>query len=679
MRSKTKIRTKFPYEVREIPHGWIPLSDGTRLAARLWLPVSSETTKVPGLLEYIPYRKNDWNSILDASRHAYFAGHGYACVRVDMRGAGESDGILLDEYLEQEQRDAVEVIEWIANQPWCDGAVGMIGRSWGGFNSLQVAACRPKHLRAIISICSSDDRYSDDVHYIGGCVLGHNMLSWASMMLAYNSRPPDPKLVGQNWREIWIARMEQSPPFIEKWLEHQRRDAYWKHGSVCENYANIQAPVYAVGGWVDGYPSAVLRLLAGLSVPKKGLIGPWGHDWPQEGKPGPAIGFLQEALRWWDHWLKGQNTGVMEEPPLRVWMQDSVEPKPDYDVRPGRWIAEPVWPSPNVVARHLHLHGCSLTDKPGEATHSILGTQHTGIDAGEWCAWGSWGGVDNLPVDQRGEDGRSLTFTSDPLQDDLEILGFPEASLRVSCDQSRALVVARLCDVAPNGASTLVTRGLLNLTHRNSHEQPELLQPGVSYNIRVQMRAIAYAFPKGHRVRLSVSPTYWPWAWPSPDPVTLTLQESDVSFLQLPIRPVQSSDKDLRPFREPESALPLEHTLLRQGGGRRLSYAPALGLHKLVVDIDQLSSRRIAWNQIELNEKGTDTYSIVDGNPLSASVESERTIGIGRGEWQTRVHTTSSMSADRTHFYLTNALEAFEGDTRVFVKSWTHSVPRDSV
>jgi putative CocE/NonD family hydrolase len=354
------IKTDFPYPIREIENTWISISDGCRLAARIWLPVEAESQPVPAILEYIPYRKNDGTALRDSIRHPYFAGHGYACVRVDMRGSGDSDGILYDEYLPQEQDDALEVLRWIAAQPWCTGAVGIIGKSWGGFNGLQIAARRPPELKAVISLCSTDDRYADDVHYMGGCLLASEMLSWASVMLAYNARPPDPRFVGERWREIWLERLEQSPPFIEAWLRHQRRDEFWQHGSVCENYADITCPVYAVGGWADGYSNAIFRLLSGLPGPRKGLIGPWAHEYPEVALPGPAIGFNQECLRWWDYWLKGHDTGIMDEPMLRVWLQESVPPQTHYDFRPGRWVVEPAWPTPHLAPQTYWLHEARL-------------------------------------------------------------------------------------------------------------------------------------------------------------------------------------------------------------------------------------------------------------------------------------------------------------------------------
>ena len=252
-----RIRSDFPRQVRELENVLIPMADGTRLAAKVWLPEAADADPVPAILEYIPYRKNDWTWRRDSTMHPYFAGHGYACVRVDLRGAGESDGVLLDEYLEQELDDGVEAIAWIAAQPWCTGAVGMFGISWGGFNGLQVAARRPPALKTVITLCSTDDRYADDVHYMGGCLLGVDMLPWASLMYVWNGTPPDPAIVGDDWRETWLSRLRETPPFVEAWLTHQRRDAYWKHGSVCEDFSAIECPVYAIGGWVDGYSNAI--------------------------------------------------------------------------------------------------------------------------------------------------------------------------------------------------------------------------------------------------------------------------------------------------------------------------------------------------------------------------------------------------------------------------------------
>ncbi|MCH5375647.1 MAG: CocE/NonD family hydrolase, partial [Planctomycetes bacterium] len=227
------------------------MRDGARLAGRLWLPEDAEAEPVPAILEYIPYRKRDFTRHRDSVMHPYVAAHGYACLRVDLRGSGDSDGILTDEYLEQELDDGLDVIAWLAEQTWCTGKVGMIGISWGGFNGLQIAALRPPALAGVISLCSTDDRYADDIHHMGGCLLSDN-LSWASVMFAYNSLPPDPEIVGPRWREMWHRRLEGSGLWLETWLRHQRRDAYWRHGSISEDYAAVRCPVMAVSGWADG-------------------------------------------------------------------------------------------------------------------------------------------------------------------------------------------------------------------------------------------------------------------------------------------------------------------------------------------------------------------------------------------------------------------------------------------
>src|SRR5215470_3430087 len=282
-----------PLPVREIENLWIAMADGVRLAARAWLPADAERHPVPAIVECIPYRKRDGTAWRDGIMQPYVAGHGYAVLRIDLRGSGDSDGLLTDEYTRQEQDDCV------AAQPWCTGRVGMLGVSWGGFNALQVAAHRPPALAAIISICAADDRYADDAHYMGGAVLTEHAV-WGVAILAQAALPPDPALVGPGWRETWLRRLHGTPEWVATWLDHQRRDAYWQQGSVSEDYAAIRCPVYAVGGWADAYRNAVPRLLANLTVRSKGLVGPWAHGWPVLGAPEPAIGFLQEALRWWD-------------------------------------------------------------------------------------------------------------------------------------------------------------------------------------------------------------------------------------------------------------------------------------------------------------------------------------------------------------------------------------------
>ncbi len=657
---------RLPRPIRELEHTWIELADGTRLSARIWLPEDAERDPVPAVLEYLPYRKHDGTAVRDSVRQPHLAGHGYAAVRVDIRGSGESDGILSDEYTAQELADAVEVIAWLAAQEWCSGAVGMTGISWGGFNALQVAALRPPALRAVMTLCSTDDRYADDVHYRGGCVLASDMLHWASSMLTWNARPPDPALLPETWREVWLDRMEHTPAYIEHWLGHQRRDAYWRHGSVCEDYAAIEVPVYAVGGWADGYTNAVFRLLAGLPGPRKGLVGPWAHAFPDDAAPGPSIGWLQECVRWWDEWLKGRETGIMAEPMLRAYVLDAVEPQPSYELRAGRWAGEEAWPSPRLETRQIALPlAAPLVQRPA---------QTLGTEAGVWCAEGSSA---DLAADQRPDDALSACVDLEPLAEPLELLGFPAVELELEVDRPLALVCVRLCDLRPDGASALVTRGLLNLTHRASHAEPELLEPGRRTRVRVELDSIGYALPAGHRLRVAVSSTYWPWAWPSPEPVTLTVHGGT---LELPVRPPRAEDAALPAFGEPEHTPRLETEQDAAGpDGRSLRRDFATGRVEQHFDYDAGGTVRLVPLDLVSEEENHTVYSIVEGDPLSAEVSFHATTGIARGAWSGRAEVTASMRSDAEAFHVETELTATESGAVVFARRWEHRFPRDCV
>jgi len=665
------IRTDLPREVRLLEGVWIPLADGCRLSARIWLPADAEDDPVPAILEYLPYRKDDGTAARDAGTHAYFAGHGYAGVRVDIRGSGDSEGLLWDEYTEQEQDDALEVIAWLARQPWSSGAVGMMGVSWGGFNSLQVAARRPPALKAVISLCSTDDRYANDEHYIGGCVMGPEMQSYATMLLAYATHAPEPAVVGDGWREMWGRRLAGAAPALPTWLSRQRRDAYWRHGSVCEDYGAMECAVYMVGGWADGYRDAIFRMLEHYRGPIKALIGPWCHTLPHHGEPGPAIGFLQEALRWWDHWLKGTDTGIMDEPACRFWMQDAHSPSRDWSTRTGRWLTEDSLPSPQVTTQALTIRPAGLAEGPAErAAVTFQSPQTTGLEGGCWISWSS---PADSPGDQRPDDGRSRVFDSRPLAARLEILGQAKAVLDVACDQPQALVAVRLCDVDETGASTLVARGVLNLTHREGHTSPQPLVPGQQYRVAVPLAAVAYSFPPGHRVRLALATAQWPLVWPSPRPVTMTLLTGE-SRLELPVR-------SGRPEETPPAFLEAEE-------------APFPGYEDLEEPVSEISLRRdlgagrveSTWDEtgrFRLEDgliheyRGRDTYAIVEGDPLSAAATSTWELASRRGDWQARVEAKSRLTSDESGFHVTCSLDAYDGDQRVASREWEATIPRD--
>jgi uncharacterized protein len=664
--------TDLPRATEHHEHVEIPTRDGTRLAARLWRPVDAEDEPVPAILEYIPYRKRDGTRSRDEVHHPYLAGHGYAAVRVDLRGSGDSEGVLTDEYLEQELADGEDVIAWLVDQPWCDGAVGIMGISWGGFNGLQLAARQPPGLGAIVTVASTDDRYADDVHYMGGCLLGDN-LSWASTMFSYNSLPPDPELV-PDWRERWFERLEGSGLWLETWLRHQHRDDYWRHGSVCEDIDAIEVPVMAVSGWADGYTNAVFRLLETVHAPVQGLVGPWGHRYPHLGEPGPAIGWLQECVRWWDRWLKGIDNGVEREPTLRAWVQDSVPPFTRYAERPGRWVSEPAWPSPHTRWRHHALApGRLLPDgvEPGDhgelPVHSPLSL---GLFAGKWC---SYAGAPDLPGDQQEEDGGALVFDSAPLQEDLDVLGAPEVELELRVDQPVAMVAVRLSDVRPDQQTTRVTYGLLNLTHRDGHAEPQPVEPGEPIHVRVQLNDIGRRFPAGHRIRLALSTSYWPMAWFPPEPVHLTVRPS-ASRLHLPTRPVR--DELPISFGPAEGTPEAPATPVAAGEGGWFVHRD-LGRNASTLEVVQDTGRtRFDDIGLTVGSRAVERYTVEGHDVTSARGEAvwERTLE--RDGWSVRTVTRTTLTADTEHFRIRATLDAYEGEHRVFAEDWDRTIER---
>ncbi len=673
-------RDALPCRVEEIEHFVIPMADGIELAARRWVPVGADADPVPAILEYIPYRKRDKTAQRDGLSHPYVAAHGYAAVRVDLRGSGDSDGVLTDEYLAVELDDGLQILRWLAAQPWCDGRVGIIGKSWGGFNGLQLAALQPPELGAIITVCSTDDRYADDVHYMGGCLLGDN-LSWSSAMFANTSCPPDPELVGERWRELWFERLEGSGLWLETWLAHQHRDAYWQHGSVCEDYAAIQVPVMAVSGWADGYSNAVFRLLEHLDVPRRGLVGPWSHKYPHLGVPGPAIGFLQECVRWWDRWLKGIDDGVQDEPVLSAWMQDSIAPALDVRDRPGRWIAEHTWPSPNVTAQTLTLgdpgeRGLLFGDAvdPVATPHAISSPLSVGMYAGKWC---SFTATPDLPTDQRDEDGGSLNYDTDPLPAPLEILGAPVVELALHADQPVAMIAVRLSDRLPDDRTTRVTYGVANLCQRDSPEHPEPLEPGRTYRVRVRLNEVAHHFPAGHRVRLQISTSYWPVVWPSPHPVRLTIDPVG-SRLLLPVRASSGDDPGRpEPFAPPEAVAPPAETTIAARSYAWNVNRDMITRESTLATVKDEGAFRLDDIDLEVHSSTRERYTYIDGDHCSPRGEVEADRRFVRGDWDVRTRTRTVLTCTPESFVIHAELDAYEGEQRVFSKLWDRTIPRD--
>ncbi|MBF4614976.1 CocE/NonD family hydrolase [Curtobacterium sp. VKM Ac-1376] len=656
---------------------WIPMPDGVRLHTRIWSPVSSDGP-VPVLLEYLPYRLDDWTAPRDSERHPWYAQHGYASVRVDIRGTGSSDGAFDDEYSEQELRDGEAVIAWLAEQEWSTGAVGMFGISWGGFNALQLAARAPAALRAIVTVCSTDDRYDNDVHYVGGAVLGIDMAAWGATMFAFNSRPPRPEIVGPGWIERWRERLEANRPMTPVWLAHQERDDYWRHGSAAEDYGTIDAAVLAVGGWADPYRDAVLRLVANVDAPVKGIVGPWSHQYPDRGlAPGPSIGFLQETLRWWDRWLKGEDTGVERDPALRAWINEGEPPAAYYEARRGRWVGAEAWPSSATHERILPFAALRGGDLGPVVVRS---PQHTGADAGRFFPFGN---ATDLPPDQREEDGRSVCFDL-PVGNAFDLLGNVLVRLSVTSDQPRATLTVRLCDVAPDGSSTLVTRGVLNASKRDGMDRDDPLVPGTTVELPVRLVSTGHRFAAGHRLRIAVSSSYWPWVWPHGTVATVTIDPS-ASSVTLPTWTRTTDDGVV--FAGPARSDPLVVERVAQSEPlpqRTVTQDVETGEWTLDVD-PGYGGGRVYPDGLVFTEDARETYRIRSDDPTSARATSRWAIGLTKPDWSARLETSSEVTADAEAFHLVNTVRAWARDggpeapeVLVTERTFVDDVPRTS-
>lgn len=665
------VRTEFPFAVETVDPFWIVLADGARIAGTLWRPLGA--AKAPVVVEMVPYRRRDGTVERDMDMDPYLAGHGIAYLRIDIRGAGDSDGILADEYLPREQEDAVEIIAQLAAQPWCNGNVGMTGISWGGFNALQVAARRPPALKAIIALCATDDRYCDDIHYMGGALLTEQEM-WSNFMLLAATMPPDPQIVGEAWRDMWVERLKGARSLSEIWLTRQRRDGYWKQGSVCEDYAAIECAVMAVCGWEDSYSNFVPRLLENLPGPKLGVNGPWSHAYPCRGAPGPLIGYLQEAVRWWRYWLCGEETGIMDEPLYRVWITAEERPQPFYmPDHAGSWAAEEEWPSPRVERRVLYLNQTGLGAAPASgAARQVRSPATAGRDCGRWGGYG--GTCPDMPIDQRREDGLALCYDTAPLEEDLTLLGAPELDLLVTVDQPLVNLAVRLCDVYPDGASALMTYGVLNLSHRDSHEHPEPCPVGTPFRVRLKLNDFGRTVPKGHRIRLALANQHWPILWPQPKLSTLGVEAGGT--LVLPVRPPSPRDAEVR-FEAAETAPPVPATVLEPGFDRRLATEDVGSFVQTIELVSDHGRSRYDDRGITVASANIDRFTIHPDDPLSARLVTEYNWAIASGEADVESVARTELTADETHFILSWRLEARQRGQLVHSASATQRIRRD--
>ena len=663
--------TIFPRKIIEHQDMGIVMPDGCRLSARVWMPEDAARNPVPVILEHLPYRKRDGTIVRDQFSHPWMAGQGYCCIRTDMRGNGESEGLMTDEYTKQELQDACDVIAWAARQKWCNGNVGMQGISWGGFNGLQVAALRPPALKAVITICSSADRYADDIHFKGGSLLLENF-GWSVNMMSYSSRPPDPKIVGDKWTSIWKNRLENQPFNWIDWLGHQQRDDYWKHGSICEDFSRVEAAVLSVGGWHDGYRNTIANLVENLTAPVKGIVGPWNHKYPHYAGPKPAIGFLQESKRWWDKWLKGIETHVESDPDYRAYVMESVSPARWYETRPGRWIAEQDWPSSNINKKKLFLCPDGLCNSSTNFEIKVKSPEHCGQSSGEYFPFAF---AAELPDEQALDDASSACFDGEPLDHSIDIIGAPILRLNVSSDKPNAQLVVRLNDLRPDGTSALITYGVLNLTHHTSHEHPSELSPHQRYDFQITLDQIAYNIPADHRLRIAVSTCYWPKIWPSPEKAEVSIHYGSI---EIPSRPITNTGDEIE-FEEPVGAPPCKTEELRPASYDRATATDAkTGIVTTSIFADNGENKDLTHGLISGSWMKENFYIHPD-NPTSAkaTAEWEQTGGRTGQMWRTQV--TAEMTCDVENLYTKHTLKSYLNGEEFFAKEFKGRVEREFV
>lgn len=651
------------YGVRTVEPAWIPVSAGIKLAARLWLPDAPAGERFPVVLEYIPYRTFDRYRPVDDYWGAALAARGIGFARVDIRGSGNSEGLLLDEYLATEQQDGAEIIAWLARQPWCNGAVGMRGISWGGFSTLQVAAQRPPALKAIMPMCATDMRFRDDAHYVGG-LPGLTNLKWAAGFELVMSSPPDPAVVGPKWETMWHERLTATPSIAARWLSHDSNDDYWRHGSVGLTPDAIACPTYIVDGWADSYAQSAERLLRDLKAPHKALFGPWGHNYPQFAQPGPGLDWIEEEERWWKGQLSGPGgKAVLDGPAFRFYLAYATPAQTGMKDIPGRWAAEQSWPSPNVRDRVLHLAPKRLADTPSSGHVTYRADKVVGLTAPEWIPYA----VAELPRDQQRDDQRSLLFDL-PIAEKCEVVGTPRLRLRVASDRPVAAVTARLCEVDAEGRSWLVTSGILNLCFGKGYTAaPERLEPGRAYDVDIDFSPIAYRFKPGCTLRLALSDSLWPLVWPAPEAPTL---DFDLAHCRLSL-PVRTA-----PAVEPPFPIPVKDLQLPRGNPRLDIAERADGsIHVEGGWAD--SPSKVEATGTELSGSGPNMvldYNPADRNSCRWRVTQDS--HYRRGDWDCETRVSIEMTSTATHYQIEESLIAIKNGKTFFERRNSDKIAR---
>ncbi len=645
-------------------HTSIPMPDGVQLAATLYMPENLEPgERVPALLEYLPYRKDDDQLVEDYSHHAYFARHGYVGARVDIRGFGNSGGQPpTREYSAQEQEDGERVIAWLARQPWSNGNVGMLGISWGGFNSIQMAMRRPPALKAILAVAATEALFTEDVHYIDG-VLHVDEFEVAMDLDQGRSGAPDFAIDAETLK----SRMDSTPWSLD-YFRHQRDGAFW-HDPV-RRLEDIAIPCFLIGGFQDGYRNSIVRMLDRVPAPVHAWVGPWNHDYPNTSVYGPRVEWRDQAVRWFDHWLKGIDNGVESDPRLVVYEQRSHPPGAEPQEVPGEWRAES-WPPEGLKPLSLYLApNHELLASPGAAAVDQLAyVPAAGAEAGFW--WGE------LLGDQRGADAYSLTYDSAPLEKDLAMLGRVRVRLLASANAALADWFVRLEDVAEDGRVTAITGAGLNGAQRASLRHPEPLVPGTEYPLELELYFSSWVWPAGHRIRVAVSNAQWPMFWPTPHLMTTTLRlgGSAGSAIVLPTVPVHGRAPPAFARPGPIDAAPgvTHNGYYAWPGSWKLERDEIAG--RSTVTWTGTSSLRFPWGSFEHRERLV--YRIEDAHPDRASAEGEAE-SIERLKDRTLTYRGHlSFTGDASTFHYGYTRELSQDGAVLRTRSWQEDIPRD--
>jgi len=651
------------YTVRLVQQ-MIAMPDGVHLSATLYMPDNAKPgEKFPALLEYLPYRKDDATAARDYPVHTYFAARGYVSVRVDIRGFGTSEGAPTDrEYSRQEQLDGEQVIAWLASQPWSNGKVGMFGISWGGFNSIQMAMRHPPALKAILAVDATEALFHDDVHYVDGLMHFDEFelnMDLAPGMTGAPDYTLDEKILGPRF---------DSPPWSLMYFKHQRDGEFW-HSPV-PALSDIKIPCFLIGGLLDGYRDSIPHMFEQVKAPIKAIIGPWNHTFPNDAEPGPQIEWRDQAVRWWDYWLKNRNTGIMDEAGLSIYVRSWHPPDPHLKNVPGQWRGEPKWPPQNVHNSTLFLYDAHVlsTDPAKPAEHQLRYVPSVGVEAGFW--WGE------LLTDQRPVDAFSLTYDSAPLKGALTVIGRPHALLSASSTAPLADWFARLCDVAPDGTVTLVTGAGIGGAQRESTTDPKDLVPNQIYPLDIEMHVTTWVFPKGHRIRLAVSNALWPMVWPTPYAMTTTLQLGGESGSRLVLPLVPPSMYSAPQFAPPE---PSEERKDIQSAG-----FPWPGEWK--TERNELAGiTKVSWKgkAEETYPWGKETdledisYEADDNHPEISSGHGEAEILMALKDRTLSWRGHLSLTSDAKNFYYKYVRELYEDGKLLKQKTWEEAIPRD--